>query len=60
MNVLEAKDALPRMGHGMITKIYAAIEALDHGVTKVAIAPGLESSPISLSIEGKCGTVIER
>ena len=60
MNVLEAKDALPRIGHGMITKIYAAIEALDHGVKKVAIAPGLESSPISLSIEGKCGTVIEK
>jgi len=60
MNVLEAKDALPRIGHGMITKIYAAIEAIDIGVKKVTIAPGLEPSPVSLSIEQKCGTVIER
>jgi len=60
MNVIEAKDALPRIGHGMITKIYAALEAIDLGVKKVVIAPGLESSPISRSIESKCGTVIER
>jgi acetylglutamate kinase len=44
----------------MITKIYAAIEAINLGVKKVAIAPGLESSPITLSIEEKCGTVIEK
>ncbi len=60
MNAVEAKDALPRIGHGMITKIYAAIEAIDLGVKKVVIAPGLEPSPISRSIENKCGTVIER
>jgi len=60
MKVLEAKDTLPRIGHGMITKIYAAIEAIDQGVKKVTIAPGLEPSPISLSIEDRCGTVIER
>jgi acetylglutamate/LysW-gamma-L-alpha-aminoadipate kinase len=60
MDLLEAKDALPRIGHGMITKIYAAIEAIENGVRKVAISPGLEPSSISLSIENKCGTVIER
>ncbi|MEM3017414.1 MAG: [LysW]-aminoadipate/[LysW]-glutamate kinase [Candidatus Bathyarchaeia archaeon] len=60
MNVLEAKDALPRIGHGMITKIYAAIEAIEQGVGKAAIAPGLGPSAISLSIEERCGTVIER
>ncbi|MGQ9542899.1 MAG: [LysW]-aminoadipate/[LysW]-glutamate kinase [Candidatus Bathyarchaeia archaeon] len=60
MSLAEAKDNLPKIGHGMITKIYAAIEALEMGVRKVRIAPGLEPSSVSLSIEGKCGTVIER
>jgi acetylglutamate/LysW-gamma-L-alpha-aminoadipate kinase len=60
MNVLEAKDAIPRIGHGMITKIYAAIEAIEQGVIRATITSGLEPSAISLSIEGRCGTVIER
>ncbi|MBS7627142.1 acetylaminoadipate kinase, partial [Candidatus Bathyarchaeota archaeon] len=32
MSLVEAKDSLPRIGHGMITKIYAAIEAIEMGV----------------------------
>ena len=60
LNFIEAKDALGRIGPGMITKIYAAIEAINLGVKKVVIAPGLEPSPITLSIEEKCGTVIEK
>ncbi|MBS7650078.1 [LysW]-aminoadipate/[LysW]-glutamate kinase [Candidatus Bathyarchaeota archaeon] len=60
MSLVEAKDSLSRIGHGMITKVYAAIEAIEMGVKKVSISPGMESSPITFSIENKCGTVIER
>jgi len=58
LTMSEAKEILPKIGHGMITKIYAAIEALEKGVKKVVIANGLEKTPISSSLEERHGTVI--
>lgn len=58
LSVHEVKEVLPKIGPGMITKVYAAMEALDMGVGEVVIAPGSESSPISSSLKGMFGTVI--
>ena len=58
LNVSEAKKSLSKIGRGMITKVYAAIEALNLGVGEVLISSGLERLPISSSLEHECGTVI--
>jgi acetylglutamate/LysW-gamma-L-alpha-aminoadipate kinase len=55
----EAKKMLPEIGPGMITKIHAAIEALEHGVKEVIITSGAESTPLSSAINHSVGTVIE-
>mgnify|MGYP002153775996 CR=1 FL=1 len=60
LNISEVEEALPKIGRGMITKVYAAIEALNLGVGEVVISSGLEKLPISSSLEHKCGTVISR
>lgn len=60
LTVSEAKKILPKIGGGMITKVYAAIEALGLGVGEVIISFGLETFPISSPLEHKCGTVINR
>ena len=54
----EAKDMLAKTGPGMITKIHAAIEALEKGVKKVVISSGLGQTPISSAINHLGGTVI--
>lgn len=56
----EARALLPKIGPGMITKVYASLEALDRGVGEVIIGSGLVEKPISSAIEYKCGTVIKR
>jgi acetylglutamate/LysW-gamma-L-alpha-aminoadipate kinase len=58
LSVLEAKEILPQIGPGMITKVYAALEALKMGVKEVIITSGRVTTPISLAIEHKHGTVI--
>ena len=58
LSVLEAKKILHKIGPGMITKVYAAMEALNMGVKEVIITSGLSSKPISSAIEHKHGTVI--
>ncbi len=54
----ELKKMLPKVGHGMMTKAYAAIEALNLGVREVVISSGLQKHPISSYPSHKCGTVI--
>ena len=58
LNVSEARDALPKIGHGMITKVYAAVEALNQGTGEVSISSGFERLPISSALRHECGTVI--
>ncbi|MFW6117172.1 MAG: [LysW]-aminoadipate/[LysW]-glutamate kinase [Thermoproteota archaeon] len=52
------ESMLPQIGPGMVTKAYAAMEALNLGVGEVIISPGLEKKPVSNSLSHKCGTVI--
>jgi len=54
----EAKNALSTLGPGMITKIYAALEAISGGVRSVVVAPGRGSAPYSAALNGDTGTLI--
>lgn len=54
----EAREILSSIGPGMITKVHAALEALEAGVKEAIVCSGIESAPISGAIEGKRGTVI--
>jgi acetylglutamate/LysW-gamma-L-alpha-aminoadipate kinase len=54
----EAKEMLPKIGPGMITKIHAAIEALEQGVREVIISSGTGSTPLSSALSHSVGTAI--
>lgn len=58
--VSEAKRIVNDIGPGMITKVYASIEALEGGVKEVVIASGLKDEAITSAIENKSGTLIKR
>jgi acetylglutamate/LysW-gamma-L-alpha-aminoadipate kinase len=60
LSMVEAKNILQRIGYGMVTKVFAAIEALEMGVKEVVISSGLGETPISSSSTHKTGTVISR
>jgi acetylglutamate kinase len=42
----------------MITKVYAALEALSGGVRRVIVAPGNGSTPYTAALNGEKGTMI--
>jgi acetylglutamate/LysW-gamma-L-alpha-aminoadipate kinase len=54
----EAKSNLQNLGPGMITKVYAALEALSGGVGRVLVAPGTGATPYSAALNGETGTLI--
>ncbi len=56
----EVKEVLSSIGQGMSTKVHAALEALDQGVTEVLITSGLGKTPISSALKHEVGTVITR
>jgi acetylglutamate/LysW-gamma-L-alpha-aminoadipate kinase len=58
--VSEVEEALPKIGGGMITKVYGAMEAIKQGVGEVVISSGIRKIPISSSLNHECGTVISR
>jgi acetylglutamate kinase len=58
LNADEAKKNLPNLGPGMITKVYAALEALSKGVGKVVVAPGKGAAPYTAAVKGETGTLI--
>jgi acetylglutamate/LysW-gamma-L-alpha-aminoadipate kinase len=60
LNVYEAKTALEGIGPGMITKLYAVIEALEGGVREAIISSGFVENPIESALQHKVGTVIRR
>ena len=60
LSVHEAKAALDGIGPGMITKLYAAIEALEGGVGEAVVSSGFVENPIESALEHKVGTVIKR
>lgn len=60
LGITEAKDIMGSIGPGMITKLYAAVEALEGGVEEVLIASGFGEGPLSSALkEGNC-TVIRK
>ena len=59
MSTIDARESLEKIGHGMITKVYAAMEAIDLGTKEVIISSGLIEHPILSPIKHKTGTVIE-
>jgi len=54
----EAKKVFPNLGPGMITKVYAALEAISGGVGRVVVAPGKGPAPYSAALNGETGTLI--
>jgi acetylglutamate/LysW-gamma-L-alpha-aminoadipate kinase len=58
--VSEVEGVLPKIGGGMITKVYAAMEAIEQGVGEVVISSGVRKAPISSSLNHEGGTVIRR
>ena len=56
----EAEGALSSIGKGMSTKVHAALEALNQGVTEALITAGAGKAPISSALKHECGTVISR
>lgn len=54
----EARETLPSIGPGMITKVHAALEALEAGVKEAIICSGIGENPILDALEGKRGTSI--
>lgn len=58
MSLSEAKDKIRQVGAGMITKIHAAIEALEMGTDEVIICSGFGKRPISSALTHESGTVI--
>ncbi len=58
LTVDEAKKSLPNLGPGMITKLYAALEALSKGVGRVVVASGKGAAPYTAAINGETGTLI--
>ncbi len=60
LNASDVKETLSKIGRGMITKVYAATEAINQGVGEVLISSGLQRRPISSSLNHECGTVISR
>jgi acetylglutamate/LysW-gamma-L-alpha-aminoadipate kinase len=58
INASEVKEVLSSIGHGMSTKVHAALEALNQGVAEVLITSGLEKAPISAALRHERGTVI--
>jgi acetylglutamate/LysW-gamma-L-alpha-aminoadipate kinase len=58
---LSAEDVdseLKKIGGGMITKVFAAKEALKNGVGEVVICSGIRKAPISSALKHEGGTVI--
>ncbi len=60
IGVSDAKEILRKIGQGMITKVHAAIEALNLGVGEVLISSGHGKFSISSPLKHECGTVITR
>lgn len=58
LSVEDVESKLKKIGGGMITKVFAAQEALKNGVGEVVICSGVRSNPISSALKHDGGTVI--
>jgi acetylglutamate/LysW-gamma-L-alpha-aminoadipate kinase len=60
MSLDDIENILKKIGNGMITKVYAAQEALKNGVNEVVIYSGIKKTPITFAMKHEGGTVIIR
>ena len=60
ISATEVKEVISSIGQGMSTKVHAALEALNQGVTEVLITSGLGEHPISAALKHEVGTVVTR
>jgi acetylglutamate/LysW-gamma-L-alpha-aminoadipate kinase len=60
LTLQEAEDAIKHIGAGMITKVYAALEAIKNGVEETMIASGFNENPVSSALKHHECTVIKR
>ena len=60
LSVEDVESKLKKIGGGMITKVFAAQEALKNGVGEVIICSGVRINPISSALKHEGGTVITR
>ncbi len=58
LTLREARDIRPKVGPGMEKKILAAVEALEMGVERAAIASGRREGPLERALAGEGCTVI--
>ena len=58
LSVDEVEDKLKQIGGGMITKVFAAKEALSQGVGEAVICSGVRENPISSALKHEGVTVI--
>jgi len=58
LSTSEAKKNISNLGPGMITKVYAALEAVSGGVRRVVVAPGRGVAPYTAALNGEAGTLI--
>ena len=60
LSVHEAENLLDKIGPGMVTKLYASLEAVEKGVEEVCIASGLVENAIIKALRNENGTVVRR
>jgi acetylglutamate/LysW-gamma-L-alpha-aminoadipate kinase len=60
LNVNEARNMLDEIGPGMVTKLYASLEALDQGVEEVCISSGLLENALTRALAYENGTVLRK
>ena len=58
LHVSEAREIMDRVGAGMITKVYAAVEAVERGVDEAVIASGFGEAAVSEALDHGRGTAI--
>jgi acetylglutamate/LysW-gamma-L-alpha-aminoadipate kinase len=60
LNLTQAEVSMDQIGPGMITKVYAAVEAVRNGVSEAIIASGFSDSPLTCALGHKECTVISK
>ena len=60
LSVNQAEASMKQIGPGMITKVYAAVEAVKNGVGEAIIASGFSDSPLTGALGHNECTVISK
>lgn len=60
LSLMQAEASMKKIGPGMITKVYAAVEAVKNGVGEAIIASGFNDSPLTGALEHRECTVISK